>query len=563
MPSTLAFQFSKQKRFIFFMKKLNTLFAVLFSLVLLQVNAQEGRFLEEVFDDVTVTSGVMYGVNATLIGLLDPDNGINEAIPEPLMADVYEPVGDEFGERPLVVLMHTGNFLPTPTNGGITGTRADSSAVEICTRLAKMGYVAASIDYRLGWNPLAASQPERALGLIQAAYRGVQDSRTAIRFFKSSVDGGNPYQIDSTRITLWGNGTGGYIALGAATLDNYNEILTTTNGPAKFLLDADGDGAPDTPMVIEAMHGDVEGKTVGVGQPPFTPLPGDTLCYPNHVDYSSDFQLCVNVGGDLGDISWLDVNSPPMITFQSAFDFFAPYNDGVLVVPTTQDPIVRVQGGQAVIAKANELGNNQAFIDANIDDMYTQRAKDNSAAAGHDYFEGLAPTVLPPNMFNLDEGVVIDWWDPNALSPVGVPWNLLPHPSGGTFHEQGLVTNFGMSAEKARANIDTIFGYFTPRAYAALNLIESGPVNVEEFASEEVNLQAHPNPANDMVMLSSAKEEPMLDVEIYDLNGRLLRAYRGIDQNYFFLYRHQLADGIYVAKVRFESGIKAKKIMFN
>ena len=35
--------------------------------------------------------------------------------------------------------------------------------------------------------PLAATQDERTLQLIQAAYRGVQDSRTAVRFFRKSV----------------------------------------------------------------------------------------------------------------------------------------------------------------------------------------------------------------------------------------------------------------------------------------------------------------------------------------------------------------------------------------
>ena len=43
-----------------------------------------------------------------------------------------------------------------------------------------MGYVVASIDYRTGWNPLAATQSERTYQLINAAYRGVQDARTAL-----------------------------------------------------------------------------------------------------------------------------------------------------------------------------------------------------------------------------------------------------------------------------------------------------------------------------------------------------------------------------------------------
>ncbi|MEM7724251.1 MAG: hypothetical protein AAF376_18050 [Pseudomonadota bacterium] len=77
-----------------------------------------------------------------------------------------------------------------------------------------------------------------ALGLIQAAYRGVQDGRTAIRFFKKTVaEDGNPYGIDDSKITMWGNGTGGYLVLGVNGLSFYNEIPLAANPSGKFLLD--------------------------------------------------------------------------------------------------------------------------------------------------------------------------------------------------------------------------------------------------------------------------------------------------------------------------------------
>ena len=57
----------------------------------------------------------------------------------------------------------------------------------MATRLAKMGYVAAVASYRLGWNPVATTQTERVYTLINAAYRGVQDSRAAVRYFRKGV----------------------------------------------------------------------------------------------------------------------------------------------------------------------------------------------------------------------------------------------------------------------------------------------------------------------------------------------------------------------------------------
>ena len=268
------------------MKRFYTLFTFIFLFCAVSMTAQE-RYLDEVFDNVTVTSDVTYGVNATVLFL----PSVGEAVPIPLTMDIYEPEGDTEAARPLMLVFHTGNFLPNVTNGQISGTKTDSSAVEICTQLAKRGYVAASVTYRTGWNPLADNQPTRALGLIQAAYRGIQDGRTAIRFFRADAANDNNYRIDTDRIAVWGNGTGGYLTLGLATLDSYDEIVNTTNGPAKFILDTDGDGIPETPMVVEAFHGDIEGKALTVV--PFDGFgltAGDTTNYPNHVEYSSDIK---------------------------------------------------------------------------------------------------------------------------------------------------------------------------------------------------------------------------------------------------------------------------------
>ncbi|MEM1325683.1 MAG: T9SS type A sorting domain-containing protein [Bacteroidota bacterium] len=544
------------------MKRLHTILILLLSISVSCLYAQEGRFMSEVFSEVEVTRDVTYGVNATVIAL--PTQG--EAVPQPLMLDVYEPVGDSTREtRPLVLVFHTGNFLPVPQNGQILGTRTDSAVVEVCTRLAKYGYTSAAVSYRQGWNPLAETQPIRALGLIQAAYRGVQDARTAIRFFKRDmVENGNQFAVDTSRITIWGHGTGGYVTLGTVGLDSYTNILTTTNGPAKFLLDTDGDGTPETPMVVPAIHGDIEGKTLGLGTGAFNLPVGDTTSYPNHVDYSSDFQLSVNIGGALGDISWLEEGDEPTIVFQSAFDFFAPYEDATLIVPTTGDPIVRVQGGLDVQKRQEELGNNQIFIDANIDDEFTAQARANSEIAGHPYYEGLYPVVNPPNSVGLDEGVTIDWWNPTAPAPgLGIPWNLLPHPSDPTgetsFHEQGLLTNMGMSPELGRTYIDTVMGYFAPRAFAALDLIAY--TSTEQVQEEDINLVIAPNPASDQVILRSAPESPMLGIEVFDMKGRRVQTHM-LRNHYYYVQRDGLPNGMYVVRIRFEEGTIAKKIMF-
>ena len=224
-------------------------FASLFLVLTFGLKAQ-ALFLEDVYDNVKVTTNQVYGINATILAF----PVVGQAIPQPLIMDVYEPQGDTAAVRPLIIFWHTGNFLPFPQNGNIGGTLRDSAVVEMCRRAARAGYVVASADYRTGWNPVAVSKDERVLTLINAAYRGVQDANTCVRFWKKSVtELGNPFRIDSSRIVHMGDGTGGYVGLNVGALDSYIKIPTASNG--KFLL-SDGMGN-FFPMIIEGVNGDV------------------------------------------------------------------------------------------------------------------------------------------------------------------------------------------------------------------------------------------------------------------------------------------------------------------
>ena len=156
------------------MKNFLLFFIFCFSLTSLQAQ----RYVSEVFSEVDVISDVDYAGNVTIItGMPGPDT---------LKADWYMPKGDTVTDRPLVVFVHTGNFLPQPLNASATGSKLDYTAQTISTRLAKMGYVVAAITYRTGWDPLNTEELARRATLIQAAYRGVQDFRTFLRYARLS-----------------------------------------------------------------------------------------------------------------------------------------------------------------------------------------------------------------------------------------------------------------------------------------------------------------------------------------------------------------------------------------
>lgn len=503
------------------MKYLNTLLAFVFALTVNMAYSQD-RYLEPIFE-VEVDEDVTYGLNATILAF----TVLGEAIPEELKMDVYYPADDVETERPLVIYAHTGNFLPWPDNGQSGGNRGDSTAAEICRRLASYGYVAASIDYRLGWNFLAPTQEERTSAIINAAYRGMQDARTCVRFFrKNAAENDNEYGIDPEKAIIWGQGTGGYISFATATLDEYAEVLIP-----KFFIGM-------VPMVIESVNGNIEGTNYGI-VPDANGDPVDTLCYPNHLGYSSDFNMAINLGGALGDTSWIDENTIPMISFQTPTDPFAPYMCGnVLLPPPLSLPVIAVCGSYTAQSITNDLyDNNAAYAGMSWPDDYSDVA--NSLNDGYD---GLFPFVG----LDVTDSAPWDWWSPTD------------NPN----HADNILLSPDMSPERARTYIDTIMAYVAPRACVTLGLDCNLSSTQEVLEGDQVQLQLAPNPASHSVEVQTDAEFPIMGVYLFDMNGKMLKAVPEVNNNAFTIQRGSLPPGIYVAKFQFEEGIVSKKIVF-
>jgi Secretion system C-terminal sorting domain len=433
------------------MKKFNILLviAMLFSMVSF---AQKDRFVKPIFGSVKSTMGITYCENYTFEPfLLQQPNTHTKKIP--LKCDFYEPVGDNSKKRPLVIFLHTGNFIPQPSFGGSPeGRTTDSALVELSTRLCKMGYACASADYRIGWAPTSTNETTRKFTLINAAYRGIQDVRSCVRYFKLNAD---KYGIDTSRVAIFGAGTGGYIALGAASLDKYTEIFANTTPAGKFVLNPN----PFTPMIIEGFNGNINGTNLGVAAVDFGVPKGDTMCIPSNLGPTSNVQLVANLGGALGDLSWLDKNAVPTISFQSPTDFYAPYTEAILKVPVSATvifDIVNVMGAYKVQKKQDSLGINAKWKALKLNDVYSQAA--NKVNGG---FDGLYPVVgLKPT-----DSSPWNWWD-------AAFWNTKPHPSvtGATIHQVALQSAPLTTAARAKLYCDTIIGYFAPRAFAQLDL---------------------------------------------------------------------------------------------
>lgn len=532
---------------------MNRIFTFLFFMCFVAFTAQaQERYCDEVFDEVTVTDTIGYGINTTVI--LAPD-----FIKRPLFFNFYEPAGDTATNRPLIVMFHTGNFLPRLINGQISGSLEDRYIDNMSRRLARMGYCVAIVDYRKGWNPISTDPDVRKSTLINAAYRGVQDSRTAARFFRlTAAAQGNPFRIDSEKIVAWGAGTGGYISLATNTLDVYEDVLIP-----KF-FNADG-----TPMVIDFVNGDPDALELGI-------IPGttDTLCFPNFspdqlggLELSSEYQLTVNMGGAMGDTSWLDASDGPMISYHVPTDPAAPYTEGLLIVPTTGEFVVEVQGSYGVQEKANAIGVQDVFKDGVIfNDEYTAAAN-----SRNDGLEGLFPMPRMdwPNtageLENVESGPWETWdadfW--SQLQPQECADNGIPLASC-NWHLLGLAGNPDMSDAKGELYLDTILGYFGPRACVALDLpckAKFLDTAVDDVELSQDLVSAFPNPARNTITIRAEQQRELNKINIYDIDGSLVQSYNNIVTRQTNINVSNYNSGLHIIRVFFDDGVVTKKVM--
>lgn len=525
------------------MKKLNILMGLMLmtSAILF---AQKDRYTKPVFTEVNKTLGITYGANYTFEPFL---KGGTHTAKQSLKCDFYEPKNDGASKRPLVIFLHTGNFVPQPSLGGSPqGRTTDSVLVELATRLAKMGYACASADYRIGWAPTSSDETVRRFTLINAAYRGVQDVRSCIRYFKLNHA---KYGIDTTRITVWGSGTGGYISLAAATLDNYPEIFANTTPAGKFMATA------TVPMVIEQFNGNINGTSLGVALVDGLGVPkGDTLCIPSNVGPTSNVQLCVNLGGALGDLSWLDNKSTPFISFQAPTDPYSPYKEGVLKVPVSATVIydvVNVMGSYSVQKKQNTLGLNASWKSLNLNDTYSQAANKNNEG-----FDGLFPIVGN----GVTDSSPWDWWD-------AAYWNTIPHPSvaGASIHQVALASAPKTSATRAKTYCDTIIGYFAPRAYAHLNLatLVSAKDAFDSAFDKEMTLFPNPTTGEINLTFDFATEVSNVKISIVNTLGQVIenRNLNGIYKGNAKFNLNGMPNGIYFMNISDGEKMTTKRIM--
>ena len=111
--------------------------------------------------------------------------------------DIYLPEGDEQKDRPLLLMMHGGSFF--------IGNKEELGQAGWCRYFASLGYVAVSINYRLGYHPVKKEVRE-------AEMRALEDADAAMAYLLGQED----LHINPQQVFLAGTSAGAITALNMA-----------------------------------------------------------------------------------------------------------------------------------------------------------------------------------------------------------------------------------------------------------------------------------------------------------------------------------------------------------
>lgn len=175
-------------------------------------------WVDQVYDVDTITD-VQYGS-----ALNFNNNSVD------LHVDIYSPkCQDTATKRPLMMVVHGGGF--------IAGSYKDGSIQDICAQFARRGYVAVSVQYRLGYVNdnsfnncnLVPDFPclfaTDTMEWERAYYRAIQDVKGAMRYMINRKD---VYHIDENNVFLVGESAGSFAVMGAAYMDDASERPAAT-----------------------------------------------------------------------------------------------------------------------------------------------------------------------------------------------------------------------------------------------------------------------------------------------------------------------------------------------
>lgn len=245
-----------------------------------------------------------------------------------LALDLYVPE-DSLPKHPMIMFIHGGAFY--------IGDKAAETMTTWCRHFAQLGYVTASINYRMGFKLKKNS-------IQQCGYKAIQDARAALRYLTARA---SQYRIDTQFIFLAGTSAGSITALAAAfwTPENRPDFIEA-NGLENLLGTLDGSGNSDSVRFR--------------------------------------IRAIANMWGALYDLNELNGHSIPIISFHGTADNIVPYNEGIPFSSIGEKLFDHMYGSYAIHERLNQLGVRNEFYP--IEEASHAPYQDNKGRPNECYF---------------------------------------------------------------------------------------------------------------------------------------------------------------------------------
>lgn len=408
-----------------------------------------------------------------------------------LKMDIYKPVGDNNCKRPIAIVIHGGAW--------VAGSKEDINCVLMSRALARRGYVVANINWRLGTHK-ASSYSMYALcntGLAHpCAY--ICDSAEIYRAnFRGMQDakGAIRYMksrnaVDSTDINnvyLIGESAGGFVALATAFTDQASEKHASC-----FAI-----GNAPNPDSDMSTYGCIPSNN-DLTRPDLGSIDG-TL----HIGtYDASVKGVASIYGGFLDLSILQqVNDTPVVyLYHQGSDVVVNYNYGTLL--------------------------------------------------GRMSWECFAQTNLCQTFY----------FYPRAYGGEGIRQHFVSLGSGAPTYTADIVNNYqymndcfdnGHSIDNFTLRSQNIADFFSNEIAASGNNPAFNCLTGIESAAQLNRISIYPNPASDMITVSSSAE--ILSFTLTDISGRVLTG-GGCHQHTLQLDLQWLQSGNYILEVIDEKG---------
>ena len=325
---------------------------------------------------IAVTNDIVYGHAdgywTSIVGFEDKSyaklvrEGLSNSLsrrPLELTLDLYRPEGAKAEKHPLILFIHGGAFY--------VGDKQHPGIVDWCRYFASMGYVCASMNYRLGFLP-SHDDIERA------GYMAIQDAHAAMRFLVAHAD---EYGIDTDEIYAAGTSAGSITALNLVFMDENSRPRASRGKDGLFKRERNEDlGALDN----------------------------------SGNDIQEDFHIraIANMWGAVNDLNILKNSNTDIVSFHGDQDQLVPYDHGTPFSDVAEKMGKRLfgemYGSASIDKKAKELGLKSKFYSFPGEGHAFNVDKEGNLNSNHYFIRDSIASFFYREMVPVDAAIAID-----------------------------------------------------------------------------------------------------------------------------------------------------------